>query len=125
MTAESVRQTTERKARGSLFRNEKMGAARAPALLAGGWTGPNIKKRHSAEMVAHINKCLKEGVGAARGLLLLQTAGVFTHPISLLEIYWAIRRGLPIVCLRLEGGSYDFATAQSFLDDLEDNLYAA
>ena len=101
----------------------KQVAARPRGLLSDGWITTS-KAKHSAEMVAQINACLREGVGEARGLLLLQTAGVFTHPISLLEMYCATRRGLPIVCLRLEGGSYEFEMARPFLQDLESNLNA-
>ena len=59
-------------------------------------------------MAASITRKLHEGVGKARGVLLLQTNRVFSDPLSLLEVYWATRKQLPIVCLRLEGSDYDF-----------------
>ena len=111
-----------------LFKEPSKPSDESASLPRGGpggiFSGPHIKAKHSAMMVEHITTCLSEGVGKARGLLLLQTAAVLTHPISLLEMYWAIRRGLPIVCLRLEGGSYDFGAVKPFLQDLENNLYA-
>ena len=78
----------------------------------------------TAEMADSITRKLHEGVGKARGVLLLQTARVFSDPLSLLEVYWATRKQLPIVCLRLEGGDYDFEKVSVFLKDLEANLYA-
>ena len=53
---------------------------------------------------------------------------VLTRPWVLLELFWALKRGLPIVCVSIEGDEarrYDFDAAKAFLDTLATSLEAA
>jgi len=59
-------------------------------------------------------------LASSRALLLSKR--VLERPWVLLELDEASRRGLPIVCVRLEGSGYDFAAAKEYLNDLENQL---
>lgn len=63
------------------------------------------------------------GIASSRAVLLLQTTGLFTAPLTLLELYFAAREEKPIICLRLKGSSYDFEENDFYLQSLESNLY--
>lgn len=71
-----------------------------------------------------INKRLIEGVSNSKGLLLLQTEHSYQDPLTLLELYWAVRSCKPIICIRLEGSTYNFSDARAYLEHLDDELHA-
>ena len=52
-----------------------------------------------------LSRRLNDGLGKSRGVLLVQTNGAYLNPMTLLELYWAVRRGTPIVCVRLQGAA--------------------
>ena len=62
---------------------------------------------------------------ASRGVLLLQTRSVLRHPVRLLQIFDAVaRRKLPVVCVMVQGGGYDFAATKPLLQRLPSELKA-
>ena len=63
-----------------------------------------------------------ESLASARALVLVQTAEVLTVPRVLLDCYQAVRRAIPVVPVRIEGGDYDFDVARHFLEHLEEEL---
>ena len=72
-----------------------------------------------------IDEILTRGVARSGALILLQTKGVLTRPWCLLEIYWALRCGIPIVPVALVGAEYDFESARKLLGSLRGGLVAA
>jgi len=69
-----------------------------------------------------IRKIITAGVLHSDALLLVQTQGVLTRPWCLLEIYAAIRNGVPVLPLNVEGGDYNFDEARMLLGDIENRL---
>ena len=69
-----------------------------------------------------INLIIEEGLGRSKALLLLQTKDVLTRPWVLLECYEAVRRGLPVVTVRLDGRDYDYDDARNLLANLRTEL---
>ena len=68
---------------------------------------------------------LLEHVETSDVLLLFQTKSVLQRPWCLLELYTAIREGVPIVPLQIAGLTnyeYEFAAAQTLLENLEVEL---
>ena len=61
-------------------------------------------------------------VESAKCLILLQTHLVLSQPWPLLATYWASLHGVPIVCVLVEGGGYDFAEAKRHLAALETSI---
>jgi hypothetical protein len=61
-------------------------------------------------------------VASAKALLLVLTKSVLERPWVLLELYEAISRSLPVLCVHVVGGGYDFASAAAYLNDLETQL---
>ena len=68
---------------------------------------------------------LLEHVKTSDVLLLFQTKSVLQRPWCLLELYTAIQEGVPIVPLQIAGLTnyeYEFAAAQTLLENLEVEL---
>ena len=63
-----------------------------------------------------------KSVAESDALLLLQTASTLTTPSVLLEVFVAVRLGLPIVPIRVVGKGYDFSAAKTLLADLRGEL---
>ena len=58
-------------------------------------------------------------------MLLVQTSDVLVHPWTLLSLYCAAVSNVPVACVRVEGGGYDFAREREHLHRLSDRLGAA
>ena len=65
----------------------------------------------------------------SKALILIQTRSVLSRPYVLLEVYTALRLGLPLVTLSLDsaaeehaGGGYDDEDAKAFLGALRERL---
>ena len=63
-------------------------------------------------------------VVSCKYLLLVQSKGVLSHPWPLISTYLASRNHVPIICVKVEGGGYDFAGAQDHLTHLMERLDA-
>jgi len=50
--------------------------------------------------------------------VLLQTKSVLHQPVRLMQLFEATVKGLPLVCVNVVGGGYDFGTAKPMLLDL-------
>ena len=76
-----------------------------------------------------ISRIVEEGVAHCECLLLLQTRGILHRPFCLLEILEAVRLGIPIVPVVIEGCGYDFDEARAFCEgtpaELKSKLEAA
>ena len=61
---------------------------------------------------------------ATRGVVLLQTKSVLRDPVRLLQLYEATfaRRRLPLVCVNVVGGGYDFDKVKPLLKSLPTEL---
>ncbi|KAL1496857.1 hypothetical protein AB1Y20_014442 [Prymnesium parvum] len=55
-------------------------------------------------------------------VVLMQSERVLYHPMSLLELFCACHRSVPIICVMLVGSGYSFVEAQRHLDQLEQTL---
>ena len=60
-----------------------------------------------------------------RGVVLLQTKSVLHDSVRLLQLFEATERELPLVCLNIVGGGYDFAAVKPFLESLPAELSQA
>lgn len=74
-----------------------------------------------------ISAIVTNGVRHSEALLLVQTRSVLSRPFVLLEVYTALKLGLPIVTLRIDaadhpGVGYDYEDAKAFLASLRDRL---
>ena len=58
----------------------------------------------------------------AKCVIVLQTQLVLSQPWPLLAAYWASLHGVPIVCVRVEGGGYDFDEAKRHLATLTTSI---
>ena len=65
-----------------------------------------------------------QAVEQSQCLLLLQTGRVLSRPWVLLATYRAIFCNVPIVCVQVANGGYDFAHARIHLEQLDDHLSA-
>lgn len=74
------------------------------------------------EMRDALYKRLDEGLHASRAIVVIQTEGAYSNPLTLFELYWAERMRKPIVCVRLGTEAYDFASVAAMLADLEAHL---
>ena len=63
-----------------------------------------------------------EAIDASRGVILLQTRRVLSHPLRLLQLHVASKRDHPLVCVKILGGGYDFDGAKRFLQTLPSAL---
>ena len=64
---------------------------------------------------------VKGGVDASDVVLLLQTSGVLTRPWCLVELYKALKAGIPVVAVAVRGSfPYDYGEASAILKDLAD-----
>ena len=61
---------------------------------------------------------LSDCVARSSSLILLQTADVLTRPWPLLELFTAVRHGVQIVPVLIEGKGYSFENARETLSDL-------
>ena len=71
-----------------------------------------------------ISRIVEEGVAHCECLLLLQTKGILNRPFCLLEILEAVRLGIPIVPVVIEGCGYDFDEARAFCEGTPAELRA-
>ena len=74
------------------------------------------------EFQEDVTTVIDGGVLRAEGMVVLLTATVLYRPFTLVQMYEAIRAGIPIVSVLVEGGGYDFAQADALLGALESNL---
>lgn len=90
--------------------------------LLTGWTKVKSTSARLA-IVSALSERLENGVGCARGVLLLQTPEVCQRASCLLELYWASSRRIPIIPLPLgEPGAIDYAALRLGLRNLTDGL---
>ena len=71
-----------------------------------------------------ISRIVEEGVAHCECLLLLQTRGILHRPFCLLEILEAVRLGIPIVPIVIEGCGYDFDEARTLCEGTPAELRA-
>ena len=71
-----------------------------------------------------ISRIVEEGVANCECLLLLQTKGILHRPFCLLEILEAVRLGIPIVPIVIEGCGYDFDEARTLCEGTPAELRA-
>jgi hypothetical protein len=71
-----------------------------------------------------MNECF-DHVARCRYVILLQTRSVLKEQWPLLATYIAARSEVPIICVVIAGGGYDFATAEDHLAHLNERLDAA
>ena len=71
-----------------------------------------------------ITRIISEGVAHCECLLLLQTKGILNRPFCLLEILEAVRLGIPIVPVVIEGCGYDFDEARTLCEGTPAELRA-
>ena len=71
-----------------------------------------------------ITRSISEGVAHCECLLLLQTKGILHRPFCLLEILEAVRLGIPIVPIAIEGCGYDFDEARALCEGTPAELRA-
>ena len=55
-------------------------------------------------------------------LLLILTKSVLERPWVLIEIYEAVTRRLPVICVHVKGAGYDYTAGSAYLADLEAEL---
>ena len=84
------------------------------------------------EGLNEINAIISTGVQRSKALLLIQTRSVLSRPFVLLEVFTALKLGIPIVTLSIEaagrehpGNGYNHERAKAFLASLRENLSAA
>ena len=58
----------------------------------------------------------------SRGVVLLQTKSVLRHPVRLLQLFDALRRRHPLVCVNVSSAGYDFAAVKPLLASLASEL---
>jgi len=68
---------------------------------------------------------LETDVALSQYVLLLQTRGVLSQPWALLAAYRVALVGLPMACVVVNGGGYDFGGAKEHLEHLSERLDAA
>jgi hypothetical protein len=68
--------------------------------------------------------CLERVAGSSY-VILLQTRSVLTHAWPLLATYHASLAGVPLVCVVVFGGGYDFGSVKHHVTDLDTRLDAA
>jgi hypothetical protein len=59
---------------------------------------------------------------ATRGVVLLQTQSVLRNAVRLLQLFEAVEQRLPLVCVNVVGGGYDFAQVKPLLLSLSSEL---
>jgi len=69
-----------------------------------------------------INTWRGEVDSATRGIVLLQTQSVLRDPVRLLQLFEAVRKCHPLVCVNVLGGGYDFAKVKPLLLSLSNEL---
>jgi len=70
-----------------------------------------------------MHRCL-ERVAQSTSVLLLQTPSVLMQPWALLSMYRAALTGVPVVCVAVAEGGYDFGEAKLHLEHLSERLDA-
>jgi len=70
-------------------------------------------------------RSLMENVKQSQTLTIILSEKVLTRPWCLSEIYTEVKSGIPIVCVRIEGEPFDFATAKECLTWLDVNIDAS
>ena len=68
-----------------------------------------------------VDGCLRR-IQMSEVVLLVQTEHVLSDPYALLHLYCALCSDLPIVCVNVEGGGYDFQDAGTYLGALATRL---
>ena len=69
-----------------------------------------------------LHDILSESLARSEALVLLLTKSVLERPWVLMEVYMALRLKLPLLCVHVVGGGYDFASASHYLNNLEAEL---
>jgi hypothetical protein len=77
--------------------------------------------------LGEISAIVTAGVQHSEALVLVQTRSVLSRPFVLLEVYTALKLGLPIFTLKIDavghpGVGYDYEGAKAFLASLRDGL---
>ena len=62
---------------------------------------------------------------ATRGVVLLQTQSVLRNAVRLLQLFEAVEQRLPLVCVNVVGGGYDFAQIKPLLLSLSSELHSS
>ena len=62
---------------------------------------------------------------ATRGVVLLQTQSVLRNAVRLLQLFEAVEQRLPLVCVNVVGGGYDFAQVKPLLLSLSSELHSS
>ena len=63
-----------------------------------------------------------EALQSSRALVLVLSKHVLERPWVIVEVYEALSRRMPIVCVNIAGGGYDYAQASRYLANLEEEL---
>lgn len=63
-----------------------------------------------------------DAVATSKAFVLLLTAETLHRPWILLQAFEAILAQTPFICVRVEGGGYEFQVAQRFLSNLSSSL---
>ena len=95
-------------------------ALSSPSLVAAAGS-----KAVDAEIENFSTFVIDEGVLRSRALVILLTANVLYRPWTLVQVYEAIRAGIPVISVLIDGGGYDFAHASALLTDLASGLEKA
>ena len=67
---------------------------------------------------------IRSRIAHSEAVLLVLTAKVLESPWVLMEVYTAVRLRLPVLCVHIGGGGYDFAAASSYLGNLASELFS-
>ena len=82
--------------------------------------------RSLATEIENFSSCIiDQGLLCSEVVVVLLTANVLHRPWTLVQLYEAIRAGIPIVSVLIDGGGYDFAHADTLLSDLSIGLEKA
>ena len=73
-------------------------------------------------LIAYVDTWRGEVELATRGVLLLQTRSVLRNAKRLLQLFEAVRKRHPLVCVNVVGGGYDFAKVKPLLLSLSSEL---
>ena len=110
----------------SHYKLEAGSAARA-LKLAVRHTIPNYENPCylDSDDLADLTQLFREGVRRSEVLLLLATAGTFSRPWCLAEIYCAAALGLPVLLVVLDGGGFDLGKTKRLLEAQDDAAFEA
>jgi len=81
-------------------------------------TGGHSPLASALELREDMIELLDNGVRQAEAVLVVQTANTLLRPLTVMQIYEALRIGKPLICVHVAGGGYDFRSAKETLKDL-------